>query len=262
MSAGNLNTITLKDRIFVLLDELELAIKWDRPCILFAVYQSEYVKEDVQSILRKSLEKSGSNVLMYLVDKAHCDVALDLRHHLERKKVIFFISGLRWGGGRGHNFAYHALNMHREYFVEEKLRTVFWLSKNEAKLLPRHAPDFWAFRFSVTEFLDYPAVVNGKIKNSTSANYQKAIERIQATLAKDPCNLDLQKKIANLYNKLGFFEDALAYYYRILRISPNDVNIWRDIAEIHHKMGNVVHSARILRKVTKLSGNELGTMIR
>jgi tetratricopeptide (TPR) repeat protein len=257
MSAGYINTTTLIDRVSILLDELELAIKWDRPCILLAVYQSEFVKEDVQSILRKSLERSGSKVLMYLVDKKHSDVALDLRHHLERKKVIFFISGLRWGGGRGHNYAYHALNMHREYFVEEKLRSVFWLSKNEAKLLPRHAPDFWAFRFSVTEFLDYPAKVDGKIINSMGTDHQKGIERIQATLARDPSNLDLQKKTAYLYDKLGFFEDALAHYYRVLRISPNDVNTWRDIAEIHHKMGNFVHSARILRKVTRLSENKL-----
>lgn len=252
MTARKKGIISLTDRIAILFDELGMAIKWDRPCILFAVYQSEYIKEEVQSVLRHSLIKQGNDVLKYTVDKTHYDVAIDLRDQAGRNQSVFFISGLRWGGGKGCSKAYHALNMHREYLVEEKIRSIFWLTKKEARLLPRYAPDFWAFRYNVVEFFDYPSKPMGKTSDTPGVDYQQTIERILAKLSKNPHDVVLHNKIANLYNKLGFFEDALAHYYRILRISPKDINIWLDIAEVYKKMDHADNTARILKKVSRL----------
>jgi len=252
MATGKNDTISLKDRIAILFDELEMAIKWDRPCILFAVYQSEYIKEEVQSVLQHALRKKGNEALKYAVDKTHYDVALDLRDQAGRKQCVFFISGLSWGGGKGRLNAYHALNMHREYLVEEKIRSIFWLTKREARLLPRHAPDFWAFRYNVIEFLDYPSRPVGKNADSPGVDYQQKVERIRAGLSTNPHDVILHKKIAGLYNKLGFFEDALAHYYRILRISPKEVDIWFDIAEVYKKMDHAENAARILKKIPGL----------
>jgi tetratricopeptide (TPR) repeat protein len=42
--------------------------------------------------------------------------------------------------------------------VEDKVRAVFWLTEREAAELPRRAPDFWAFRHWVVEFLEAPRV--------------------------------------------------------------------------------------------------------
>ena len=246
--------ISFTDRIAILLDELEMAIKWDRPCILFAVYQSEYVKQDVQSVLRHALLEQGNEVLQYRVDKDHNDVALDLRDQAGRKRSVFFISGLRWGGGKGSTNAYHALNMHREYFVEENIRSIFWLTNKEARLLPRYAPDFWAFRYNVIEFLDYPSKPTGRTTDPPGMDNQHMVEGILARLSKTPDDVVLHRKAAGLYIKLGFFEDALAQYYRILRISPKDLNTWLDIAEVYKKMDRAENTARILKKVSRLEG--------
>jgi tetratricopeptide (TPR) repeat protein len=248
MIAGNNGMISLTDRIAIVFDELEMAIKWDRPCILFAVYQSEYVKEGVQSVLRHALLEQGNEVLQYRVDKAHNDVALDLRDQAGRKRSVFFISGLRWGGGKGGANAYHALNMHREYLVEENIRSIFWLTKKEARLLPRYAPDFWAFRYIVIEFLDYPSKPTGRTTDPPGVDYQHMVERLLTRLSKAPNDVVLHKKIAGLYIKLGFFEDALAQYYRILRISPKEINTWLEIAEVYKKMDRADNTAHSIEK--------------
>lgn len=257
MIAGKTSTASLMDRIAILLDELILAIKWDRPCILYAVYQSEYVKEDVQSFIRQSLKDLGNVALNYEVDKVHNDVALDLHDHPGRKRTVYFITGLSWGGGKGRSNAYHALNMHREYLVEEKIRSIFWLTKNEARLIPRYAPDFWAFRFNVIEFFDFPSKLKGKSTDRTDVDYQQSVEKILAKLEKNPRDILLQKRIARLYNKLGFFEDSLAHYYKALRISPKEINIWFDIADVYMKMDHAESTARILKKVSKMSGKDV-----
>ena len=39
------------ERVETLVGELELAIRWHRPCILLAVYSSEYVRADAAILL-------------------------------------------------------------------------------------------------------------------------------------------------------------------------------------------------------------------
>ncbi len=50
------------ERIQILIDELELAIRWQRPCILFAVYSSEYVRADAQTLLENQVMDLGQEV--------------------------------------------------------------------------------------------------------------------------------------------------------------------------------------------------------
>ena len=42
---------SLEEREEILFDELDLAIKWDRPSILIAVYESEFTREDAVRFL-------------------------------------------------------------------------------------------------------------------------------------------------------------------------------------------------------------------
>jgi len=145
---------SFEDRITTLLEEIELAIKWDRPSILLAVYPSEIINDLAQESLEKQLEWLGQRVTRIKVDKENFDLAWFLSQFEQHEKKVFFISGLRWGGGRSRSNTYQALNMRREIFVDEKIRLVIWLNQKEASDLPHHAPDFWAFRHRVVEFPD------------------------------------------------------------------------------------------------------------
>jgi tetratricopeptide (TPR) repeat protein len=146
-----------EERVVMLYEELELAVRWERPSILVAVYESEFVREEAQSLLTRRLSALDQQVSAFRVDAKNFDVPLALARDPEREHRVFFVSGIRWGGGKGGFEAYRALNLHREYFVEEKVRVVLWLTRSEANALPHHAPDFWAFRHRVIEFLDAPA---------------------------------------------------------------------------------------------------------
>ena len=143
-----------EDRITTLLEEIDLAIKWDRPSILLAVYPSEVINNQAQESLEKHIELLGQKVTRIKIDKENFDLAWFLSQFEQHEKVVFFISGLRWGGGRSRSNTYQALNMRRELFVDEKIRLVIWLNQKEASDLPHHAPDFWAFRHRVVEFPD------------------------------------------------------------------------------------------------------------
>ena len=46
---------TFDERVEILAKELELAIQWNRPSILLVVYNSEYVRTDVESAIENFL---------------------------------------------------------------------------------------------------------------------------------------------------------------------------------------------------------------
>jgi tetratricopeptide (TPR) repeat protein len=143
----------LTDRVDRLARELGLAIRWDRPSILLAVYSSMYVMGDAAAALEAQLRKGGQQVVWVRVNgEADADIPMRLAEHPQRNGTVFFISGLQWGG----QTALRALNIRREYFVDERLRAVFWLTENEAVAIAREAPDFWAFRHRVVEFVESP----------------------------------------------------------------------------------------------------------
>jgi tetratricopeptide (TPR) repeat protein len=141
------------ERVDRLARELELAIRWDRPSILLAVYSSIYVMGDAAAALEAQLREGGQQVVWVRVNgEADADIPMRLAEHPQRNGAVFFVSGLQWGG----QTALRALNIRREYFVDQRLRAVFWLTENEAVAIARQAPDFWAFRHRVVEFVEPP----------------------------------------------------------------------------------------------------------
>jgi tetratricopeptide (TPR) repeat protein len=141
------------ERIERLKQELELAIRWDRPSILLAIYSSEFVRADAEAALEAWLREQGQEVARIQVTKpADADVPLRLREWPDHDRTVFFVSGLQWGEPTSWN----ALNIRREYLVEDRVRAIFWLTEGEAAELPRRAPDFWAFRHRTVEFVEPP----------------------------------------------------------------------------------------------------------
>ena len=52
---SNQSTSSFDERIEILIQELELAIKWRRPCVLLVAYSSEYVRMEVETALENYL---------------------------------------------------------------------------------------------------------------------------------------------------------------------------------------------------------------
>ena len=156
---------SLEEREEILIDELDLAIKWDRPSILIAVYESEFTREEAVRFLESRLSALGQKVLHFHIDEKLFDVPMILVQSPDHEHTVYFITGLKWGGGKGGYNAYRALNMRREFFIDNQMRIVLWLTKSEAAHLPRQAPDFWAFRHRVVELLDSPSAQKKSISD-------------------------------------------------------------------------------------------------
>jgi hypothetical protein len=156
MNYTDIETENLAERINCLFRELHMALKHDRPSILLAVYRSELVRAKVEATLSARLQESGWQTEHVYISEQNPDLPRYLCERADRETAVFFVSGVRLGGGSDGQNACRALNLRREYFVEQRLRVVLWLTEAEERLLSYHAPDFWSFRHRVVTFLDNP----------------------------------------------------------------------------------------------------------
>jgi tetratricopeptide (TPR) repeat protein len=136
----------LEDGLSILLDEIQLAITWKRPSILFAVTKSTLRQEKLEDVLQKKLSNFRQKVVK-LKPGDSANFLRDIFQISDSQNIIFYVQGL----GKQKEI-YHGLNIYRETFVEKQIKIVFWLTEDEIYNLPRLAPDFWAFRHRVVEF--------------------------------------------------------------------------------------------------------------
>jgi hypothetical protein len=141
----------LEAQTLLLLDELRLAFRWNRPSILLALYKATPVCSYAQSLLKKHLLTAHKQTRKVTVTEKRMDIPLWLAGRPNLRDTVFFVSGLSCNSQKKAN-AYLYLNTRRELLVENSIRVVFWLTLPEMKKLPNQAPDFWAFRHHVIDF--------------------------------------------------------------------------------------------------------------
>jgi tetratricopeptide (TPR) repeat protein len=225
-----LHSKSFEDNIDTLFDEILLAQKWDRPSLLLAVHKSKFGQDKADQALAGRLGQEGFQVRRIVFNDDRSDIAKLVREGGSTEKTVLFISNLDWGGGRGGREAYRGLNLHRELFVEEAIKAVFWLTVNEASNLPRFAPDFWAFRHRVVEFVSQRA--SGKVRlpagilawdmprspdpfespRSGIEAREELLRRLPESTEALSTRIDLQAGIGHLHWTLGEWDAAMRHF--------------------------------------------------
>ena len=141
-----------KEGIGILAEEIELALKWNRPSILLAVHNSKTGRIDAQRSLEREIIKREKQVARINIESAKPDVIRTMSETPDSMDIVFFVSGIENANRESDGKVYRALNIRRDLLVEKHICVVFWLSESEAADLPRLAPDFWAFRHRAVEF--------------------------------------------------------------------------------------------------------------
>jgi tetratricopeptide (TPR) repeat protein len=157
VSVENHDLEPFEDRIDILFREIELATRWQRPSVLWAIYNSEYVRSDADIALENRLHNLGQRTQHIKIEnQAGADISVQISKLVNLENVVIFVEGLRWGAGQTDNNVYHALNNRLDFFVDHQVRVVFWLTEKEAIDLAHFSPDYWAARHRVIEFVDSP----------------------------------------------------------------------------------------------------------
>lgn len=144
------------ERVELLSHELELAIKWDRPVALLAVYNSENVRADAENALENFLIQQGQNIIRVQMDDTKNPSLISLLQNfpVDASDVVF-VNGISQNFTKQTNI-FIKLGNHQDILNDKKIRIVFWLTQNAITEMMRSAPDFWEYRQRIIEFTDSP----------------------------------------------------------------------------------------------------------
>ena len=133
--------------------DLERGHRFGKAVLHFVVYRAESTRAQSEALLEARLRELGFRIeRVRLPLPEEPDWPYWLHFHPPDGDTVFFVYDLR----KAFPEMLQYLNYRREIFVEQRVRAVFWVLEEEARKLALKAPDFWAFRTQVLEFLEVP----------------------------------------------------------------------------------------------------------
>lgn len=205
---------------------LTRSYKYNKPSILFALYISEFQRLDVERRLEKSLKEQGHEIVD--IDAGKHKNLPDYLFSINSKNIVFFVHNVE----KGFPDSLQYLNFKRETIAENHIKVVFWVTEKELTRISREAPDFFAFRNRVVEFMEIPlaeerrpAVVEFILETEYKSpdEIKSSIELKEKLLAElsgeDEISGYLLGSLGILYYQIGSYKKAIEYYEKALAIS-------------------------------------------
>jgi hypothetical protein len=141
---------TFERRVSRLANYLTRAYKYNKPSILFAMYLSEFLHSDVEKSLKSALAEQGLEFVS--VDAGNIKDLPAFFSAINSGNTVFSVHNME----KGFPDALQYLNFKREELVEHHVKALFWVREEELARISLDAPDFFAFRNRVVEFMEVP----------------------------------------------------------------------------------------------------------
>ena len=248
------DTDTLDTRVLRLSNYLNRAYKHNKASILFALYLSEFLRSDMERSLSALLKEQGLQVAG--VDAgAHKDLPAFFSS-TNSEDTVFFVHNIE----KGFSEALQFLNFKRENLIEDRVKVIFWVTEEELSRISREAPDFFAFRNRVVEFMEVPHA--GELR---PALVEFALETEYRSLDEIKRSIELKEKLLSelsaeteiseyLLGSLGDLYFQIGLYEKSIDCSEKALKIAKDIGDRCNEgvwLGNLGNAYRALRQVDK-----------
>jgi len=253
---------SLARRVDMLAGNLTRAKKYGTGLILFAVYQAEATRAEVEQKLRTRLAEQDQPVrrVQFFAgdhDTARSDLMERLRANFPADNDVVFIYDLHYAFPGLLN----SLNYKREYVPENKWRLLFWTREDEVITVMRDAPDFWAFVNQTVELPEIPPLAEhakqaerltwgglewaDEFRRLTPDERRARIalrERLLADLPDDETTVATRAELHYVIGALYSFERELAETEKHFRMALNlaqEGGNRRQVASCLNGLGNV-----------------------
>ena len=202
------------------------AHKYNKASILFALYLSEYVRADVEKEIRQLLDEQGLEALS--VDAGEYKDLPSFFSSRSAERTVFFVHNLE----KGFPEVLSYLNFKREEIIDHRVKAVFWVTDKELTRIGNEAPDFFAFRNRVVEFVEVPLAEERRpalVEFALETEYRsldeikRSIELKETLLSElfedDEISGYLLNSLGILYYQIGSYKKSIEYHEKALEIS-------------------------------------------
>jgi len=245
---------TTGTKVLRLSNYLNRAHRHDKPSILFALYLSEFLRSDVERSLSTLLKEQGLQIVS--VDAGEKKDLPSFFSSIDSDNTVFFVHNIEKGFPEVLQF----LNFKREELVEDHVKVIFWVTEEELSRISREAPDFFAFRNRVVEFMEVPHA--GELR---PALVEFALETEYRSLDEIKRSIELKEKLLSelsaeteisgyLLGSLGDLYFQIGLYEKSIDCSEKALKIAKDIGDRRNEgvwLGNLGLAYRALGQVEK-----------
>jgi len=213
-------------RVSRLVNYITRAYKYNKPSILFAMYLSEFLRSDVDKSLTRALVELELEVVS--VDAGKNKDLPSFFSAMNSGSTVFSVHNM----DKGFPDALRYLNFKREELIEHNVKAVFWVREEELARISLEAPDFFAFRNRVVEFMEVPTVEERRpalvefaleIEYKSLDEIKRSIELKEKLLAElsaeDEISGYLLGSLGILYGQTGSYKKSLEYFEKALKIA-------------------------------------------
>jgi tetratricopeptide (TPR) repeat protein len=222
---------TFEARVSRLSNYITRAYKYDKPSLLFAMYMSEFIRADVEKSLEKSLKEQGLKIVNIDLEK-NKDIPSYISS-MNSHNTVFFLQNME----KGFPDALQFLNFKREELIEHHAKVVFWVKEEELARISTEAPDFFAFRNRVIEFMEVPMA-----EEHRPALVEFALETEYKSLDEIKRSIELKEKLLSelsgedeisgyLFGSLGILYEQIGYYKKQIEYAEKALKIAEKIGD-------------------------------
>jgi len=235
---------TFERRVSRLANYLTRAYKYNKPSILFAMYLSEFLRSDVEKSLTRALVEQGLAVVS--VDAGNNKDLPAFFSTINSDNTVFSVHNME----KGFPDALQYLNFKREELIEHYVKAIFWVREEELARISLEAPDFFAFRNRVIEFMEVPAAEERRpalVEFALETEYRsldelkRSIELKEKLLselsAKDEISGYLLGSLGILYGQIGSYKKSIEYTEKALEVARDIGNRKNESASLGN-LGN------------------------
>lgn len=150
------------------------------------------------------------------------------------------------------------LNFKREELVEHHVKAVFWVREAELARISLEAPDFFAFRNRVVEFMEVPtagerrpALVEFALETEYKSleELKRSIELKEKLLSELSTEVEISgyllQSLGILHHLIGSYKKSLEYSEKVLKIAQdtgdrqNEGILLRNLGNAYYALGQV-----------------------
>lgn len=162
---GHEATLTFDEKVDILFNEIELAVKWSRPSILFAVYSSGSIRSKAKAELEDRLSHLNQKThIIEISGKNQSNFSTEIFQLPRISHSVLFIDDIKCNCNEENTGFFIELKRNLEKFIDNRIRVIFWLSEEEVPLFATNAVECWILRHHVVEFQDDPLQTNALLQ--------------------------------------------------------------------------------------------------
>lgn len=162
-------TLTFNEKVDILFNEIDLAIKWSRPSILFAIYSSGIVLSKAKAGLEDRLSHLNQKInIIEISGKKQSNFSSEIFKVPRLSHSVLFIDDINCNQYEDNIGFFNELKRNLEKFIDHRIRVVFWLSEEDVANFATNAVECWILRHHVVEFQDDPYQTNALLQTLES----------------------------------------------------------------------------------------------